>query len=196
MLLPASHMSRSSPPPHWEKLGESLIAPTRIFDLCAIRYRHPIRKSERDFYVINTRDWVNVVALTTDRQLVLVNQFRYGINQLSWEVPGGIIDAGEDPVGAGIRELTEETGFTGQNARLIGQNHPNPAIMNNRCHFVYVENCILSSALQWDTDEEIQITTLPVDQVYEQAQAGLITHSLALNALFFFAPIWASLKKA
>jgi ADP-ribose pyrophosphatase len=188
-------MSTSKPPAHWEKLSETIIAPTRIFDLSAIRYRHPVRKTERDFYVINTRDWVNVIALTIDHQLVLVNQFRYGINQLSWEVPGGVIDADEDPVLAGVRELAEETGFTGKNARLIGAIFPNPAIMNNRCHFVLVENCARTSDLKWDTDEEIEITTLPVDRVYEQAQTGLITHSLALNALFFFSPLWEKLKK-
>jgi 8-oxo-dGTP pyrophosphatase MutT (NUDIX family) len=188
-------MSLSIPPPHWEKLGETVIAPTRIFDLTAVRYRHPARKTERDFYVINTRDWVNVIALTADHQLVLVNQFRYGINQLSWEVPGGVIDAGEDPVTAGVRELTEETGFVGQNARLIGQIFPNPAILNNRCHFVLVENCVRTAELKWDADEEIQITTLPVNEVFKQAQTGLITHSLAVNALFFFAPLWETLKK-
>lgn len=188
-------MSGLNPPPHWEKLGTTLIAPTRIFDLGSIRYRHPVRKTERDFYVIHSRDWVNVIALTTDHHLVLVNQFRYGINQLSWEVPGGVIDAGEDPVAAGLRELQEETGFTGHNARLLGQIHPNPAIMDNRCHFVLVENCTRQSALAWDPDEELQIATMPVDDVFEKARTGLITHSLALNALFFFAPLWNSLKK-
>jgi 8-oxo-dGTP pyrophosphatase MutT (NUDIX family) len=188
-------MPDSPAPPHWEKLSEALIAPTRIFDLGSIRYRHPVRLIERDFYVINSRDWVNVIALTTDHHLVLVNQFRYGINQLSWEVPGGVIDAGEDPVVAGIRELGEETGFVGGNARLLAQIHPNPAIMNNRCHFVFVENCVRRSPLAWDPDEEIQIATMPVDDVFEKALSGMITHSLALNALFFFSPVWTSLKK-
>ncbi|ATC63614.1 NUDIX hydrolase [Nibricoccus aquaticus] len=188
-------MADSPTPPHWEKLSESPIASTRIFDLGSIRYRHPVRKTERDFYVINSRDWVNVIALTTDHHLVLVNQFRYGINQLSWEVPGGVIDAGEDPIAAGLRELREETGFIGGNARLLASIHPNPAIINNRCHLVFVENCTRQSALDWDPDEELQIATMPVDEVFEKALTGLITHSLALNALFFFAPIWATLKK-
>jgi ADP-ribose pyrophosphatase len=188
-------MSGSNQPPHWEKLGSTLIAPTRIFDLGSVRYRHPVRKTERDFYVIHSRDWVNVIALTTDQKVVLVNQFRYGINQLSWEVPGGVIDAGEDPITAGIRELREETGFAGSNARLLGQIHPNPAIMDNRCHFVLVEACTRQSTLEWDPDEELQIATMPVEEVFEKARAGLITHSLALNALFFFAPLWESLKK-
>jgi 8-oxo-dGTP pyrophosphatase MutT (NUDIX family) len=188
-------MTPSTPPPLWEKRGETVLNSTRIFDLTAIRYRHPIRKTERDFYVIRSRDWVNVIALTTDHQLVLVNQFRYGINQLSWEVPGGVMDAGEDPVTTAVRELAEETGFTGNNARLIGSISPNPAIMNNRCHVVLVENCTRSADLKWDEDEEIQIATQPVDRVYEEARAGLITHSLALNALFFFAPHWEKWKR-
>ena len=100
------------------------------------------------------------------------------------------------PVTAGVPELEEETGFTGQGARLLGQIHPNPAIMDNRCHFVLVENCTRQSALAWDPDEELQIATMPVDEVFEKARNGLITHSLALNALFFFAPIWVRLKKS
>ncbi len=185
----------SAPPPAWEKQQSTSIAPTRIFDVCSVRYRHPVRQTERDFYVIQSSDWVNVVALTTDDQLVLVNQFRFGIDQLSWEVPGGIIDLGEDPVAAGVRELREETGFVGTGARLLGSVHPNPAIMNNRCHLVLVENCTRVSDLSWDTDEEIQVATRPVEQVLADARAGRITHSLVLSALFYFEPYWRQMRQ-
>ena len=145
---------------------------------------------ERDFIIIDPPDWVNVIALTPDDQIVLVTQFRYGVNALSLEIPGGMMEAGEAPVVAGIRELQEETGYTGAPAKILGSVQPNPAIQSNRCHFLLVENARRTAALAWDHDEEIEICTLPVEQVLALARSGGITHSLVLNALFLFEPLW------
>jgi len=188
-------MSSDQPSPsRWEKGTSRSLAATRIFDLHGVQFRHPVRGTEREFVVIDAPDWVNVLALTTDRRLVLVNQFRYGIDAFSWEIPGGVIDRGEDPVVAGVRELREETGYAGKSARLLGSVNPNPAIMNNRCHLVLVEGAVLAEELEWDADEELEVATLPVDEVYAWAQSGRITHSLVLNALLLFAPLWAEIK--
>jgi len=185
----------SPEPAHWELLGRSSLAKTRIFDLQSHRYRHPRRQTERDFIVIDAPDWVNVVALTPDGQLVLVRQFRYGTARISLEIPGGVIDAGEAPLAAGVRELEEETGFTGTAARLLGSVHPNPAMQNNRCHFVLVEGARRTSPLDWDEDEELQTLTLPVDDVLALARSGGITHGLVIDALMLFEPVWRELKR-
>ena len=181
--------------PRWEKGASRSLAATRIFDLRGVQFRHPVRGTKREFVVIDAPDWVNVLALTTDHRLVMVNQFRYGIDAFSWEIPGGMIDPGEDPVAAAVRELQEETGYVGTSARLLGSVNPNPAIMNNRCHLVLVEGVVLKEALEWDDDEEIELTTLPVDEAYAWAQSGRITHSLVLNAFLLFAPVWAEMKR-
>jgi 8-oxo-dGTP pyrophosphatase MutT (NUDIX family) len=184
-------MSSSAPgPSRWEKLGHATQVSTRIFDLLSARFRHPVRGTERDFVVVQAPDWVNVVALTPDGRLVLVRQFRYGINEFSLEIPGGVMERGEDPVTAGLRELREETGYTGTPAKLLGSIHPNPAILSNRCHFVFVEDAVRAHELEWDPDEEIQISTEPVDEVLALARNGGITHGLVLNALMLFEPWW------
>lgn len=144
--------------------------------------------------MLNAPDWVNVVALTPERHLVLVRQFRYGINAFSLEIPGGVIDEGEGPLVAGVRELREESGFVGAPARLLGSVHPNPAMQSNRCHLVLVEDARPVAALDWDPDEEFEITTLPVDEVYARAARGEITHALVLNALLLFRPHWERIQ--
>jgi len=184
-------MSSPSPDPAvWKKLGESSVATTRVFELRSVRYQHPGRDMDRDFAVIVAPDWVNVIAVTPDSHLVLVRQFRFGIEAFSLEIPGGMIDSGEDPVAAGVRELREETGFVGTQARLLGTVHPNPAILQNRCHLVLVEGAVQSAPMAWDPDEEISVSTAPVEEVFKWGRTGKITHSLVLNALWFFELRW------
>lgn len=190
-------MNASTPhpgPARWEKLGSELRHRTRVFDVTGVQYRHGPRNTAREFSVINAPDWVNVVALTSARELVMVRQFRFGIDEFSLEVPGGVIEAGEDPVVAGLRELAEETGYAGENARLLGSVHPNPAIQSNRCHLVLVEHVRKVHELGWDEDEELEVVAMPVDEVFAAARSGAITHSLVLNALFLFEPHWRTLR--
>ncbi len=189
----------SSPVPgasRWESLEHKTLLETRIFDVRSTRFRHPVRLVERDFIVIDPPDWVNVIALTPDHRLVLVRQFRYGANAFSLEVPGGMIERGEEPALAGVRELQEETGYVGAPARLLGSVQPNPAIQSNRCHFLLVEQAVATMPIAWDHDEEIEICTLPVEEVFTLARAGGITHALVLNALFLFEPVWREIKTA
>lgn len=186
-------MNSSTPtgsPTRWEKIGQTTIATTRILDLRSVRLRHPERNVERDFVVLAPGDWCNVIAVTADNCLVLVRQFRFGIHDFSLEIPGGIIEPGEDPVVAGVRELREETGYIGADARLLATVHPNPAIQNNRCHLVLVENATASGPQEWDHDEEIEVVTAPVDEVLAWAREGKITHSLVICGLMHFEPIW------
>jgi 8-oxo-dGTP pyrophosphatase MutT (NUDIX family) len=184
-------MSKSQhSPARWEKLGQTTTAKTAVFELQSVRYRHPARGTAKDFVVVRAPDWVNVLALTPDGALVLVRQFRFGIDAFSLEIPGGVMEAGEDPVEAGLRELREETGFTGKRVRLLGSVNPNPAIQSNRCHFVFVEEAVRTEELEWDEHEEIEVTTLPAADVFARARDGTITHGLVLNALFLFEPIW------
>ena len=181
-------MSTPSPqgPARWERRGSRLIAHTAIFDISGVKYHHPVRDTEREFVCLDAPDWVNVVALTPDQQVVLVRQFRYGTNEFSLELPGGVMERGEDAVVAGVRELAEETGFGKGRASLMGSIHPNPAFQGNKFHAVLVEDVEAVHDLDWDPDEEIELSTAPLSEVLAWVAQGKITHSLTLCALLLY----------
>jgi ADP-ribose pyrophosphatase len=183
--LSAANDSEPGRPAAWEVLSKTTHADCRVFTVDRKRCRHPARQTESDFFAIHSPQWVNVLALTPERHLVLVNQFRFGVENFSLEIPGGLVNPGEDPLAAGLRELAEETGYAGERARIIGSVWPNPAIMDNECFFVLVEEAKLTDRSKWDEHEEIEVTSAPVDEVLEWGRNGRIRHALVLNALFF-----------
>ncbi len=174
-------------PPRWDLIDDQLLTPCRVWELRARRYRHPSNGKEGEFYYLNSRDWAVVVARTVDNHLIMVRQFRWGSDELSWELPGGIVDEGEDPVAAGLRELQEETGYVAESGQHLGCCSPNPAILNNRCHVIFADNVRLDPAgTDWDEHEEMQIQSVPVEGVLEWARQCQIDHALALVGLLYF----------
>lgn len=172
------------PLPHWETLSQEMLADCRIFQVYRKHCRHPVQHREADFYVIHNPDWVMSVAITEDRRLVLVNQFRYGIEEESWELPGGINDPGETPEQCAARELEEETGYIGGTLSYLGCCRPNPAVQDNTSHFILIDGCKPGGTLKWDSNEELQMKTVTLDEAFAMVERGEIKHSIALNALF------------
>ncbi len=178
----------------WEVLKRDYCLDCRVFSVMRKRFRHPVRRQESDFFVLDAPAWVNVIAVTGDLRLVLVRQFRYGTEDFSLEIPGGMADSGEDPVKAGMRELREETGYVGRTATEIGVVHPNPAIQNNRCHLVLIEGARKEKEIDWDSHEELETVILDVEEAFSLAREGGITHSLVIDAFFFFLPHWERIR--
>jgi ADP-ribose pyrophosphatase YjhB (NUDIX family) len=140
---------------------------------------------QKDFYLIDFPDWVNIVALTHDRNIVMIKQFRYGSNRMEIEIPGGMVNLNEPPVDAGCRELLEETGYAGSNARIIGKVCPNPAIQSNYCYTILVENAVRITEPKMDDMEDIECFLQSEAEVQRSIASGLIDHGLVLNALMF-----------
>jgi 8-oxo-dGTP pyrophosphatase MutT (NUDIX family) len=172
-------------PQLWKKTGTTLHADCRIFKVHKVRFEHERRATGGDFFVMDTPNWVHVVALTPARELVMVQQFRFGTETLSWEVPGGLMESGESPEAAGLRELREETGFVGGNCELMASIAPNPAIQNNRCFLVLVRDAVQREPLNWDEHEEIRTQTIDLETADTWARDGTIMHSLSITSLFF-----------
>jgi ADP-ribose pyrophosphatase len=168
----------------WSRLHDESHADCRIFKVRKSRFHRRSDQKEGDFFVLDTNDWVNVLALTKSEELVMVRQFRFGTEAFSLEPPGGVIEKGESPVLAGERELKEETGFTGKNSEIIGSVCPNSAIMSNRCHFLLVEEVEKTAPTSFDPNEELETVLVPLEELKNLAKKGKINHSLALNGIF------------
>lgn len=173
------------PPSSWQFLNSSVHAECKVFDILKNRFRHPKQEREADFYVVHSRPWANICAVTPDRKLVMIRQFRFGVQDFAWEFPGGIIDSAEDPVEAAVRELREETGYEGKNPRIIGQVWPNPAIQDNQCTLVRVDEATLGHPTDWDENEEIEVALVPYEELKTWGVSGKLKHSIALNQLYF-----------
>jgi 8-oxo-dGTP pyrophosphatase MutT (NUDIX family) len=171
----------------WQKLSSKALGDYRIFTVRSDEKVSPRTGQKHDFYIIDCVDWVNVLAVTPDERLVMVEQYRHGTNTVELEIPGGIMDASESsPVETGVRELREETGYEGEKARLLGNVFANPAIMSNTCHTVIVENCSLKHAVEFDSGEDLITRLVPVADVSQLVEAGKIRHPLVVVALYYF----------
>lgn len=171
-------------PKAWQKLGEKKLASCQVFDLFEAQFKHPDGRTG-NFYTIHSGDWVQIFALTKKNTVLLVNQFRMGVQKNSWELPGGIVEDGESPLLAGLRELEEETGYAGENAKILAIISPNPAIQSNRAHLVFVENCKQSAPLNWDANEELEIKEFSLNELDDMVASGKIHHSIAINGIYF-----------
>jgi ADP-ribose pyrophosphatase len=171
----------------WPKLDTTPLGDFKVFSLRKESKRSPRTGRTHEFYILDSVDWVNVVALTPDRQIVLVEQFRHGSETVELEIPGGIMDKpDESPVETAIRELREETGYEGDNARIIGEVLSNAAIQSNRCHTVLIENCRLVHPVEFDHGEDIITKLVPADTIPELIAAGKIRHCIVVAALHYF----------
>ena len=171
----------------WKTLGSQALGDFRVFKLRKDRRVSPRTGAEHEFIVLDAVNWVNVVAVTPDNQLVMIEQFRHGTESVELEIPGGVMDRHDvSPVAAGVRELREETGYEGENARVIGQVFPNPAIMSNTCYTVLIENCRLNQPVHFDSGEDLITRLVPAAEVAPLVAGGKIRHSLVVVGLYYF----------
>lgn len=170
----------------WSLLGKQPLLTTRIFRVMEERWRSPRTQVEGAYAVVDSPDWVNVVALDRQGGMVLIRQFRFGTGQFTLEVPGGMVDPGEAPSVAAERELREETGYRAGRLVDLGYIEPNPAIFNNRAHMFLAQDCEREGDLCLDPGEDIEVLVEPVEQALTRWQRGEISHALVSVALSRF----------
>jgi 8-oxo-dGTP pyrophosphatase MutT (NUDIX family) len=149
---------------------------------------HCNAKETSSFYTIACDPWVNVIAITEENQVVLVEQYRHGIEGLTLEIPGGCVDVTDsDPCAAAVRELREETGYIADRWSFLGKNHPNPALQNNLCYTYLAEGVRLIESPQFDGSgtEKINTHLVNLSDIGSLIRDGNISHALVITAFHF-----------
>ncbi len=135
------------------------------------------------FSIVEAPDWINVVALTDEGEIVLVEQYRYGIEAPTLELPGGVCDEGELPEESSKRELLEETGYEGKECIYLGKVSSNPAMMTNYTHTYLIRGCRKVSGQQLDGNERINVQLTPLRDFLDLVASGEVHHSLVVAAM-------------
>ncbi len=174
------HQFRTIPP--WRRIRSTSIADCRVFKVRRDFAEDPRDGSEHDFYCIEAPDWINVIPLTRDGDVVMIEQYRHGTNEVTLEVPGGMVDQGESPQITAARELREETGYKPEALKLLGRSRPNPAIQNNWLHIFVATDCVAYEQPQFDSSEHIAVRLVPLADIRSLIADGTIDHSLVIVA--------------
>ncbi|MCZ6620118.1 MAG: NUDIX hydrolase [Gammaproteobacteria bacterium] len=175
---------------NWDRVdheyGQDLILFRTRFD----HMRNPRNNDVLKRLVLESVDWVNMVALTGDGSCVMVRQYRFGVGYATLETPGGMVDPGEDSLAAAQRELREETGYTGGRWRYLGAVEPNPAFQDNLCHHWLAEGVAATRAPEPSASEVIAVELLDAAEIVETVRSGEIKHALALSVLSRVYSLW------
>ena len=170
----------------WRRTGSQRVERCGIFDLDRVDFQSPDGDPARPFYVIDCPDWINVIPLTASGEVLLVRQFRFGIEDFTLEIPGGMCDPGETPAESARRELREETGFEAERLIEIGWVHPNPPVQNNRCYTFLARDVVQVGPADPDPSETLELVRVPLESISRLISERKITHGLVLAAFQLF----------
>jgi 8-oxo-dGTP pyrophosphatase MutT (NUDIX family) len=167
------------------------IKPWKILESNYFRPRFRIDKCELsngnllDATILELSAWANIIAITNDREVVLIQQYRHGVQEVIWEIPGGVVEDGENPLDGMKRELLEETGYTSSEFIQVGKMYPNPSFQTNTMYCYLALNAEKVAEQHLDGGEDIEVHLVPLDELIEMTKRGEFPHALQVAALFY-----------
>jgi 8-oxo-dGTP pyrophosphatase MutT (NUDIX family) len=179
---------------HWEIFNRKTLHKFKFMQIEEKEVRSPRTGKSMHAMTIHFPAWVVVLALTAEQEVVMVNQYRHGTEEVHLELPGGLVDPDDpSPLQAAQRELLEETGYGSRDFRMMGECFPQPAILSNKCHFYLAKDAEFQQAQALDEGEDLQVVKIPMDDIFLKIQSNSIDNGMSLLAFYHF---WMQKKKA
>jgi ADP-ribose pyrophosphatase len=169
----------------WQIKQSERVLDGRVFTVRKDVTVNPRTGQPHDMFVLEQPNWVNVIPLTPDEQVVMIEQWRHGTRTVELETPGGLMDDGETPEHCGRRELLEETGYEPDRIIHLGAVHPNPAIQSNTQHYLLATGCRKVADLNLDHAEDIAVRLVPLRDVPALIRTGKITHGVVIGGFYW-----------
>jgi ADP-ribose diphosphatase len=170
----------------WQRDKIELLQRTRILDLCEATDVSPYTDKAHKFVAIDCPSWVNMVPITDNDEVVMIRQYRHGSRSVTLEIPGGMVDVGEEPALAAMRECQEETGYVATTLHSLGELNPNPALFDNSLH-TFFGRVAEGSPIDHDSEtEKTAVELIPIERLKTLLLDGTIDHALVCATLWRF----------
>ncbi len=173
-------------PTDWQLVRSETGPHIKLFQVRYDWMRNPRNGAEERMVILEGRDSANVIAITPEREVVLVRQYRFGIQDYTLELPGGLMETGESLQAAAMRELVEETGFTGTDWTYLGKVPSNPVFMNSYIHHWVLQDAHLTETPRLDDGEAVELVFMPAAQLRQALLDGQFQHPHTITALWTF----------
>jgi len=171
--------------PKWRLRSSSYIAKTPFLVLRKDAIELPDGTLIDDYYVREGAGFSVIFALTPENEVLLVRQYKYGINRIMLELPAGFIDEGEDPRDAAIRELAEETGYVAESVEFVRAFVAEPSNAQMLMHVFIARNARLLLEPQPDATEDIQVERCSIPKLRALVEAGEIEALAQVAAIYY-----------
>lgn len=170
----------------WPLIATRDIGSYRVFRLRSNQSQDPRSGKVHEFYAIDSVDWVHVLPVTDAGKVVMIRQFRHGIQDVTLEIPGGLVDPGLKPEEAARKELVEETGYRAEELIPLGWVHPQPAVFTNRCFAYLAPRVQPGGKPEMEETEDIEISLIHLDFLSKMVREGRITNAMVLTTFYLY----------